>query len=47
MTSVLDGVMLLWFLLAAASLLFVAIDIKRNGSSSALSVLRKRRRCAG
>jgi hypothetical protein len=26
--SMLDGVMLLWFLLAAASLLFVAIDIR-------------------
>jgi hypothetical protein len=26
--SMLDGVMLLWFLLAAAALLFVAVDIR-------------------
>jgi hypothetical protein len=28
MTPMLDGVMLLWFALAAAALLFVAIDIR-------------------
>jgi hypothetical protein len=33
MTSVLDGVMLLWFLLAAVSLLFVAIDIRTTPES--------------
>jgi hypothetical protein len=33
MTSVLDGVMLLWFLLAALSLLFVAIDIRTTPES--------------
>src|SRR4029450_11225783 len=31
--SMLDGVMLLWFLLAAASLLFVAIDIRTTPES--------------
>ena len=30
---VLDGVMLLWFLLAAGSLLFVAIDIRTTAAS--------------
>src|SRR6202045_857376 len=33
MTFVLDGVMLLWFLLAALSLLFVAIDIRTTPES--------------
>src|ERR1700745_3173020 len=33
MTSVLDGVMPLWFLLAALSLLFVAIDIRTTPES--------------
>src|SRR5258707_11463410 len=33
MTSVLDGVVLLWFLLTAASLLFVAIDIRTTPES--------------
>src|SRR3954465_12459029 len=31
----LDGVMLLWFLLTAASLLFVAVDIRHAGISGA------------
>jgi hypothetical protein len=38
----LDGVMLLWFVLAAASLLFVAVDIRTTPESSVM----KWRRCA-
>jgi hypothetical protein len=33
---VLDGVMLLWFLLTAASVLFVAIDIRSTPESAVL-----------
>jgi hypothetical protein len=36
MTSVLDGVMLLWFLLTAAALLFVAVDIRTTPESPVL-----------
>jgi hypothetical protein len=36
MTSVLDGVMLLWFVLTAAALLFVAIDIRTTPESPVL-----------
>jgi hypothetical protein len=34
--SMLDGVMLLWFLLTAASLLFVAVDIRATPESPVL-----------
>jgi Domain of unknown function (DUF4396) len=36
MTSMLDGVMLLWFVLAGAALLFVAIDIRTTPESPVL-----------
>jgi len=36
MSSVLDGVMLLWFLLTAAALLFVAVDIRTTPESPVL-----------
>jgi hypothetical protein len=36
MTSVLDGVMLMWFVLTAAALLFVAIDIRTTPESPVL-----------